>query len=84
MDSHAAYSTASETTLIPLSQGTEVTSVIGAFPFERSLHIVYGKASNHAGAFPFERSLHIVYGKASNHAEHPALRAQSQSTNKDP
>ncbi len=43
IDSPAAYSTASDTTLVPLCQGTKVTSVTGAFSFERPLHIVYGE-----------------------------------------
>lgn len=35
----AAYSTASDAMLVPLSQETEVTSVTGALPIERSLHV---------------------------------------------
>ncbi len=34
---------ASDTTFVPLSQGTEVTLVTGKFPFESSHHVVYGE-----------------------------------------
>ncbi len=49
IDSCAAYSMASDATLVPLSQGIEVTSVTGAFHIERLLHVtLMGTISAHA------------------------------------